>query len=155
MHEKVCIICPEHGEFWQSMVNHISGKGCPVCKESFLERDAETFLKSNHILYERQKTFKWLKYKRKLYLDFYLPEYNVAIECQGLQHYKHIEYFGDEEKHKLYVYRDKLKKQLCNKNGIKVLYYTKENIIRDDVFNNIENLFKHIINLQEILKIEE
>lgn len=29
---KVCIICPEHGEFWQAPVNHISlGQGCPAC----------------------------------------------------------------------------------------------------------------------------
>ena len=31
---KVCIICPEHGEFWQTPGNHINGnrpRGCPVC----------------------------------------------------------------------------------------------------------------------------
>ena len=28
---KVCIICPEHGEFWQDPTNHLSGKGCPNC----------------------------------------------------------------------------------------------------------------------------
>lgn len=33
---KVCIICPEHGEFWQSPNNHLNSKfGCPKCaKES-------------------------------------------------------------------------------------------------------------------------
>jgi predicted nucleic acid-binding Zn-ribbon protein len=30
-HAKVCIICPEHGEFWQSPNNHLNGKGCPKC----------------------------------------------------------------------------------------------------------------------------
>lgn len=30
-HTKVCIICPEHGEFWQSPNNHLSGQGCPKC----------------------------------------------------------------------------------------------------------------------------
>lgn len=30
-HKKVCIICPEHGEFWQTPANHIGGKGCPKC----------------------------------------------------------------------------------------------------------------------------
>ena len=25
---KVCIICPKHGEFWQSPVEHIRGHGC-------------------------------------------------------------------------------------------------------------------------------
>ena len=29
--KKVCIICPEHGEFWQDPHNHLKGKGCPVC----------------------------------------------------------------------------------------------------------------------------
>ena len=28
---KVCIICPEHGEFWQSPSEHMRGKGCPKC----------------------------------------------------------------------------------------------------------------------------
>jgi DNA replicative helicase MCM subunit Mcm2 (Cdc46/Mcm family) len=29
---KVCIICPEHGEFWQKPNDHISSKAkCPKC----------------------------------------------------------------------------------------------------------------------------
>ena len=28
---KVCIICPEHGEFWQSPNSHLQGHGCPFC----------------------------------------------------------------------------------------------------------------------------
>ena len=28
---KVCIICPEHGEFWQTPNGHLSGKGCSKC----------------------------------------------------------------------------------------------------------------------------
>ena len=28
---KVCIICPEHGEFWQNTGNHLQGCGCPKC----------------------------------------------------------------------------------------------------------------------------
>ena len=28
---KVCIICPEHGEFWQLPQSHIQGRGCPKC----------------------------------------------------------------------------------------------------------------------------
>lgn len=30
-HEKVCIICPEHGEFWQTPNNHMKGINCPKC----------------------------------------------------------------------------------------------------------------------------
>ena len=28
---KVCIICPEHGEFWQTPDSHLRGRGCPFC----------------------------------------------------------------------------------------------------------------------------
>ena len=28
---KICIICPEHGEFWQTPANHLQGKGCEKC----------------------------------------------------------------------------------------------------------------------------
>lgn len=43
-HEKVCIICPEHGEFWQAPANHLTGEKCPKCskvksdREYFIER---------------------------------------------------------------------------------------------------------------------
>lgn len=29
--DKVCIICPEHGEFLQTPNNHLKGQGCPKC----------------------------------------------------------------------------------------------------------------------------
>lgn len=34
-HDKVCIICPIHGEFWKSPANHTHKtrpQGCPICK---------------------------------------------------------------------------------------------------------------------------
>lgn len=34
VNSKVCIICPEHGEFWQTPSNHVRGKGCPKCAVS-------------------------------------------------------------------------------------------------------------------------
>ena len=82
---KVCIICPEHGEFWQRPDKHLRGCGCPKCNYSSLERRIELFLLENNINFIPQQKFKWLG---KQSLDFYLPEYNVAIECQGEQHFK-------------------------------------------------------------------
>ena len=29
---KVCIICSEHGEFWQKPYNHLNGQGCSKCR---------------------------------------------------------------------------------------------------------------------------
>lgn len=31
VNEKVCIICPVHGEFWQTPNGHLRGQGCPKC----------------------------------------------------------------------------------------------------------------------------
>lgn len=30
-HTRVCITCPEHGNFWQLPTSHLSGKGCKKC----------------------------------------------------------------------------------------------------------------------------
>ena len=30
-HTKVCIICPKHGEFWQTPNNHVRNRNCPKC----------------------------------------------------------------------------------------------------------------------------
>ena len=29
---KVCIVCKEHGEFWQKANDHVQGRGCPICR---------------------------------------------------------------------------------------------------------------------------
>ena len=39
---KVCIICPEHGEFWQAPIKHLKGQGCPKCIKNS-KKDAEWF----------------------------------------------------------------------------------------------------------------
>ena len=51
---KVCIICPEHGEFWQNPNKHINGQGCPKCgKISMSKKQSLTtdkfILKANKI----------------------------------------------------------------------------------------------------------
>ena len=38
---KICIICPIHGEFWQTPDKHLQGEGCPICKSSKLEKEYE------------------------------------------------------------------------------------------------------------------
>ena len=117
---KVCIICPEHGEFWQKPNYHINNKsGCPSCSQSHLENDTYSFLKNKEIIFEQQKKFNWLGLMR---LDFYLPEYNIAIECQGMQHYQPIEFFGGKKAYNDLIRRDKLKKQLCEEHNIKMIY---------------------------------
>ena len=43
--EKVCIICPEHGEFWQVPHNHLHVVGCPKCSGNYVPT-SEEFIES-------------------------------------------------------------------------------------------------------------
>jgi hypothetical protein len=141
---KVIIKCPIHGEFLQRPVDHIRGHGCPHCMESHLEAEIKGFLSSKSILFEEQKTFDWLGRQS---LDFYLPQYNVAIECQGGQHFKPVKRFGGINTFKEIVKRDKIKKKLCDDNGIKILYYTDFKFIYPyKVYTNKNKLLNDIIN---------
>ena len=131
---KVELKCNKCGNiFFQTPRDHLTGHGCPNCNRSKLERQIEYFLKEENIKYESQKHFEWLG---KQSLDFYLPDYNIAIECQGEQHFKPIKYFGGNETLNMNVRRDELKSQLCIKNNIKLLYYIT-NVIKDDFYNQI------------------
>lgn len=125
--KKICIICPEHGEFWQTPNVHLRGCGCPKCKNSILENKTENFLIKEKIEYETQKKFDWLYNKQPLFLDFYLPHYNIAIECQGIQHFKPINHFGGKTKYNERKKNDELKKNLCDENGVKIIYLSNEN----------------------------
>ena len=42
---KVCIICPEHGEFWQTPHNHLVGQNCPKCTNNNLKKNTTDFIK--------------------------------------------------------------------------------------------------------------
>lgn len=121
---EVCIVCKKHGEFWQMPAGHLRGQGCPTCNQSHLENDIELFLKKQKIRYQKQKTFDWLQKKSYLKLDFFLPDYGVAIECQGEQHFIPSDFMGGEAGLQEVQERDYLKERLCSEHGINTLYYS-------------------------------
>lgn len=151
-HEKVCIIChqknrygKEHGEFWQSPASHMKGVGCPKCKSSHLEKQVRAFLNQNGILFVEQQTFDWLIDVGHMFLDFFIPEYNVAIECQGTQHFKPYEVFGGEESLLETQRRDNLKRRLCEEHDIRILYFSNLRIKYPyQVFENLDILIEAI-----------
>ena len=146
-----CNVC--NNTFLQIPRYHLQGKGCFYCKMSHLEREIMNFLNNTHINYVPQKHFKWLG---KQTLDFYLPDYNIAIECQGEQHFKPVKHFGGEERNKQTINNDIKKYNICEKNNIKVIYffpkefkdYLTENnkLIYRDIFHNTEDLHNYLTN---------
>ena len=108
-HTKVCIICPEHGDFWQESRAHLSGQGCPKCYRSSSHFEDEIMNSLNHIEVEHRNR-KVLNGKE---IDIYLPQYNLGIEFNGL--YWHSEENGKDKDYHL----NKLNE--CNKQGVELI----------------------------------
>ena len=62
MKDSVCIICPEHGEFWQLPENHLSGCGCTKCKYS---------KRKTHLGHKKRTTEDFINDARKIHGDKY------------------------------------------------------------------------------------
>ena len=124
------LVCPVHGDFEQTPFMLFKGYGCHKCGQSILENEIQVLLDSNNIesMYEANKMqFEWLGMQS---LDFYIPKYNVAIECQGMQHFKPLCFGGiskedAERKFKETLRLDEKKRKLCEENGVKLLYYSR------------------------------
>ena len=151
---RVIITCPEHGDFLQVPNSHLSGRGCPKCKQSHLERDIENILREKQVnnipQYRNQEIF------GKQSLDFYLPDYNIGIECQGEQHFKDNFYKnkGNVDSKEVLKYvqdLDEKKKKLCKENNIHLIYYVPKIFVKymedDDIyFSDVNELIEYIKN---------
>jgi len=62
----------------------------------------------------------WLGRQR---FDIYIPSRKLAIEYQGAQHFRPVEFFGGEEGFAKTVERDRRKLALATKNGVSVEYF--------------------------------
>ena len=138
----VIITCPEHGDFSQKPNGHLSGQGCPYCKQSHIEREVREMLIKNNIEFKQEYTPEWLK---PLHIDFFIPSKNIAIECQGLQHFVPVIYYGGEDGLSIRKERDNRKRELCEKNNVTLLYYANyEYNFPYDVINSENELLKII-----------
>ena len=87
---KICIICPKHGEFWQTPANHLKGCGCPKCS---FKKLSDLKLKTTNKFIEDAKNIHGDKY------DYSKVEYKdnktkVCIICP-----KHGEFWQNPNSH--------------------------------------------------------
>jgi len=115
--KKIEIICKNHGSFFQSPDNHQRGRGCPFCNESKGEKEIGNILKENNIKYLPQHKFKDCKNKKELRFDFYLPENNICVEFDGIQHFEQILNWSLEK----ILKNDSIKNEYCRKNNIRLI----------------------------------
>ncbi len=129
------IICKTHGPFYQKPRIHLSGHGCKTCRSSKMEKTLKEKLDRLEIQYEYDKRFAECRNINPLSFDFYLPDHNMCIECDGIQHFKSVEYFGGEERLKYQISNDKIKTDFCKKNNIKLIRLKSEKEIMDYKFS--------------------
>ncbi len=115
-------ICDQKHE-WETQVwnrTKKNGSGCPICSGSNGEKLVRKILEKMKLKFVREKIISY-KECTKLRFDFYLPDHNVAIEFDGIQHFEPRDFFGGQkqfEKQKLY---DSYKNAHCEENGISLV----------------------------------
>ena len=134
------IICPKHGSFFQEPNVHINMKcNCPECNITKGEEAIGIWLNSRNIKYVFQHKVKINNSYH--YYDFYLPDHNIMIEFNGMQHYKPVKFFGGQETFDYLQMRDKIKKQYCLENQIKLLIFNYKELYQiETVLNKTLNV---------------
>jgi len=102
-------------------------------------------------IYMQEKGFDNCKNKKRLRFDFWLPNENTLIECQGIQHYKKecLRKIGENdtifnvEKLDKIIKHDKIKKRFCKKERIKLIE------IKYDQIDRIEEILIKELGLTE------
>ena len=137
--KKVHVKCKDCGcDDWITPNKLKAGQGCKYCKESSGEKKIRHFLNDNDIGFEVQKRFDDLLGMGNglLSYDYYLPQHNLLIEYQGVQHETPTKFHSSTdleanaalEKQKMH---DEIKKAYAKDNNIDLLeiwYYDFDKI---------------------------
>lgn len=120
---------------------------CGHCNLSKGENKIEQILQDNNIKFERQKTFDNCRNINLLRFDFYLPEFDILIEYDGIQHYKYKESsdWNTKENFKKTKINDSIKNKWCIDNSkalIRIPYTYLTEIKLEDLLNNSQFLYK-------------
>lgn len=156
--KKSLIHCTEHGiDFQQPVSDIFRFNGCPKCKKwkvSYLEEKLIKFFNDHDIKFIHEDSSKIKrsfikdnkKYTVSYDLDFFLPDFNIGIECHG--NYWHSELSGKSAKTVEIDYLkanglkhkeiDRIKYNECKKQGITLLIFYEDEII--DKFHQVSNM---------------
>ena len=70
------------------------------------------------------------------HLDIYIPKFKLAIEYQGEQHFKPIDFWGGVEGLKASQKRDEKKREICKRHGIAIVYFSHKDEISSELIRN-------------------
>lgn len=110
-------------------------KGLPKIGEGWLN---ETLLYNIIVSIFKEKGYNVIHHSfpsflGRLEIDIHIPSFNLGIEYQGIQHYEPIEFFGGQEGFENRIRSDKLKKELCELNGVELIYFSYDEQIDENL----------------------
>ncbi|USL89460.1 homing endonuclease [Bacillus phage vB_BceH_LY2] len=119
--------------------NFINGTRCTICKESIGEANVRLYLERKGINFKTQHSFEGLVSTKKLSYDFFLPDMDILIEFQGVQHYEPVEFFGGQTSFDKQVAHDKLKRDFAKDNHYLLIEIKYTNDTIDKITNLLDN----------------
>lgn len=112
------------------------------CLHSKGEAKIENFFQKKNIIYKKEYSFQNLIDKNNLRFDFAIFSENNSliglIEYQGIQHFEATSGWNNKTHLELTLRHDKLKKEYCQNNNLKLYYITYK--------DNIEERLEEILN---------
>lgn len=143
-HEKVEVKCPVCNTIKTMSLDslYLHGVSCRKCSKTRSNGEFITnlLLEYNNEEFEIEKTFPDLLSPKeyKLRFDFYLPNRNMVIEVQGVQHFKeHNNYFYDKITQSNQLNNDLLKEEYCKHNNLKLVTIENVNSNTDNILHII------------------
>lgn len=121
----VIITCPIHGNIKINPNKHLYTKsGCLLCSYEKNVQETKLF----NIITSKLASFEFkhncFSVIKKQELDIYSEKYKVAIEYQGMQHFKPIDFFGGYERFIKTIELDSLKVKKCEEQNIKLFHFS-------------------------------
>ena len=85
---EVCIICPKHGEFWQTPANHLQGNGCRKCScektHDKQRKSTEQFIKDAKRIHGDKYDYSKVEYKgNKINVKIICPTHGEFEQSPG------------------------------------------------------------------------
>ena len=132
--QKLLVKCPKGHTYPTTWNRFQQGLKCPICNIPKGEETISNLLKELNIEFVHDQ---YIWQGVLLRPDFFLPDFNLVIEFDGIQHFKPVEHFGGEEGFKKRQIKDKEKNDYCREHNIDILRipYTE--------FENIEKIIKN------------
>lgn len=135
------LVC-SNGHHWSTTWdNFYRGNRCPRCSRQYKgEQLVRVSLQEMGVNFKEQVPIRTEGTTKFQFLDFFIPELQLAIEYNGRQHYESVEQFGGATALQRTQILDQAKRDHCIKNGITLLeipYTRTKSEVKEIVVNAV------------------